>query len=202
MTTSMNTREALGAEIRALLDRISESDVPDQVVLRGRELAALLGEAAEETASRAGEAWRESAPLRRDAERSARTYGRNAARWGRRTWRTSIQPAIRNAWRRRTLAYSAAGAALPASRELINKASTQITGRPQPDRHWAAFFFGLVAGAIAGAAVALLTAPQKGETTRAEIAVRARDAAVNANEWRAMFQRADALPEAAPSETE
>ena len=202
MTTSINSRAALSAEIRALIDRFSESDVPDQVALRGRELASLLADAAEETATRATEAWRDSAPLRRDAERSARTYGRQAARWGRRTWRTSIQPAVRDAWRRRTLAYGAAGAALPVGRELINEASTRITGRREPDRHWAAFFFGLVAGAIAGAAVALLTAPQKGEATRADIAVRARDAALNANEWRSMFQRADALPEVAPSETE
>ena len=189
MSTTTPTKESLSAEIRALVDRLAQSDLPDQVAQRGRELAEVLADVAEESATRAGEAWRESAPMRSEAEKAARAYGREAARWTGRTWRTSIQPRVRDLWRRRVVAYSAAGAAVPVGKELFSEATKGLGRRSEPDRHWGAFFFGLLLGAVAGAAAALLTTPQTGQATRSTLAEKAREATMSVDDWRSVFQR-------------
>jgi gas vesicle protein len=189
MTTATSTRESLSAEIRALVDRLAQSDLPEQVAHRGRDLAEVLSDVAEESANRAGEAWRESAPMRKEAEKAARAYGREAARWSGRTWRTAIRPRVRDLWRRRVVAYSAAGAAVPVGKELLSEATKGIGRGREPDRHWGAFFFGLLLGAVAGAAAALLTAPQTGQATRSTLAEKAREATMSVDDWRSVFQR-------------
>ena len=62
-------------------------------------------------------------------------------------------------------------------------------------RHWAAFFLGLLIGAAVGAVIAMLTTPKPGREMRDELAERARDAAEKAREaagstdWVPLFQR-------------
>jgi hypothetical protein len=77
------------------------------------------------------------------------------------------------------------------------------------ERHWGAFFVGMLLGAAAGIVAAMLTAPKAGRQMRDELAVtakatakdaavmardvaaRAREAAATAGEWVPIFQRPD-----------
>ena len=94
----------------------------------------------------------------------------------------------------------AAGAGVPAPERRRRRCGP---ARPEEreERHWGAFFLGLLVGAAAGAIVALLTAPQRGEEMRRELGERAEEIATKAKEeWVPIFQRAtngagDALDE-------
>jgi hypothetical protein len=77
----------------------------------------------------------------------------------------------------------AAGAAVPAGRQLIEEAASELGLRPRQDRHWGSFFAGILIGALTGALVAILTAPKSGRETRDDLATRAREAAEAAGEW-------------------
>jgi gas vesicle protein len=135
----------------------------------------------------------------------ARASG-DAARWSEQTWRRALRPALKDLWSRRTLAIGAAGAAVPAGRELIDTAAARLSRRQREERHWGVFFLGLVLGVAAGAIAALLTAPKRGSEMRRELTVRAdemrQEIASRAKdaEWVPIFQR-DEVTNGYPQET-
>jgi gas vesicle protein len=164
--------------VRSMAEKMLEADVADQIAKRGRELSLAVGEASEAVASRASEAWRESAPSRREAEKALRRASRDAARWGRSTWKKDLEPTLRQFWGRRAVALGAAGAAIPAGRELVEDAAARLGIKQRREqRHWTAFFVGILIGAVIGAVAALLTTPKPGSEMRDELATSARDAA-------------------------
>ncbi len=155
-----------------------------------------VGEASDNVAHRAEEAWKESAPQRREAEKAARHAIRDAMRWGRRTWQHDVRPELRKLWKQRKVAIATAGAAIPAGRELVEDAAVRAGIRERREnRHWAAFFLGILIGAAAGAVIAILTTPKPGREMRDDLAEKARDAADKAREaagsaeWVPLFQR-------------
>lgn len=170
--------EDLSAGVRSIVDKVLEADVTDTIAQRGKEIAAALTDASESAAERAQQAWRDSAPMRRDA-----------TKWSRRTWKKDVQPQLRDLWKRRAVAVGAAGAAVPAGRELVDAAAVRLNLKRREQRHWGSFFLGLIIGAVAGAAVALLTAPKPGREMRDDLAEKARSAAENAPEWVPLFER-------------
>jgi gas vesicle protein len=195
--------------VRSIVEKVLEAEVTDQIARRGRELAAAVGQATEAVSQRAEEAWKESAPQRRDAEKAARKASRDAMRWGQRTWQKDVRPGLRDIWSRRSAAMAAAGAAVPVGRGIVDDAAVRLGVRKRREqRHWAAFFLGLLIGAAAGAVIAVLTTPKPGREMRDELAERARDAAERAREaagatdWVPLFQRPDGNGEASEIETE
>jgi gas vesicle protein len=194
--------------VRSIVEKVLEADVTDQISKRGRELAAAVGQATESVSQRAEEAWRDSAPQRREAEKAARQASRDAMRWGRRTWQREVRPSLRDLWGRRAAAMAAAGAAIPAGRELMDDAAVRMGVRKRREqRHWAAFFLGLLIGAAAGAVIAMLTTPKPGREMRDELAEKARDAADRAREaaggagdWAPLFQRPETNGGTSPGE--
>jgi gas vesicle protein len=96
---------------------------------------------------------------------------------------------LKDLWKQRTLAAGAAGAAVPAGRELVDTAAVRLGLKQREERHWGAFFLGLLLGAAAGAVVALLTTPKRGEEMRHELTSKADELATKAkDEWVPMFQ--------------
>jgi gas vesicle protein len=189
--------DEVSTTVRTMVERVLEADVRDQIARRGRELATAVADATDTVSMRAAETWRETAPQRRDAEKQLRRASRDAMKWGRRTWKKDVGPVVRQLWGRRTAALGAAGAALPAAGELVDDAAARLGLRRREERRWSTFFLGLVLGAVAGAVVALMTAPKPGRQMRDDLAVRARDAASRAreaaggSEWAPLFQRRD-----------
>ena len=192
---------------RSLIERLFDPTVKEQVAARGRSLAAAAVEAAEAASEQASATWRDAEPIRREAARA----GRDALRWGRLRWRQEIQPGIERAWSGRTAALGAAGAAVPVAKQIIDDAAVRLgIRRRKEERHWGAFFVGIMIGAAAGVIAAMLTTPKAGrqmrdelaETARGaakdagirarEVAARAREAAANAGEWVPIFQRPEA----------
>jgi YtxH-like protein len=180
---TMSAGSRLTDELEAFMSRITRKDVPDEVAQRGQALADAIAQVAEEAAQRASNAWRESQPVRKDMARAFERQGREVGKWSRQLWRDEIRPNLKRAWNRRTVALGAAGAAVPAGRQLIEDAVAELGLRPRQDRHWGSFFAGIVIGALVGALVALLTAPKPGRETREELATKAREAAETAGEW-------------------
>lgn len=183
--------------VRSMVEKVLEADVKDQITQRGRELAAAVGDATEAVSTRASEAWRDSEPTRREAEKAVRKAGRQAAGWSRRAWQRDLRPSLGQLWNRRSVAIGAAGAAIPAGRELVEDAAVRLGIRKRhEERHWASFFLGMLIGLAAGVIVAMLTAPKPGREMRDELAEKARDAAEKARdaagtagEWVPLFQR-------------
>ena len=70
------------------------------------------------------------APKKAAAKRVAKASG-EAAKWSDQTWRKSLRPALKDAWKRRTIALGAAGAAVPAGREIVEVSAT--VGLPDAD---------------------------------------------------------------------
>jgi gas vesicle protein len=136
-------------------------------------VAEVLAERGAEVGDRASVAWRDARPLRRDAAKRLSRATEDATRWSDRTWRQAIRPALRDLWTRRTLALGAAGAAVPAGRELVDTAAVRLGLRQQEERHWGTFFLGLLLGAVGGAIAALLLAPKRGDEMRRELTVKA-----------------------------
>ncbi len=185
--------DEVSTRVRTVVEKVLEADVTDQIARRGRELAEAVADATEAVSARAGDAWRESAPQRKEAEKAARRAGKDAMGWSRRTWTKDVRPTLRDLWKRRTAAMGAT-AAIPAGRGLVEDAAGRLgIRRRQDSRHWLAFFIGLLVGAAAGAAIAMLTAPKPGREMRDELAGKARDAAGRAREeagdWVPLFQR-------------
>ena len=126
---------------RSMVERLFDPKVQDNVTKRGRALVAAIGEAAEMASERAATGWRDAEPIRRDAARA----GRDALQWGNRTWRQEMLPGLNRLWNKRTVALSAAGAAVPVARELIDDAAVRMGIRARREqRHWGAFFGGLL----------------------------------------------------------
>lgn len=178
MATGPNTitAEEITDTIRSLVDRVVDSKLSQDVTRRGAEMGAM-----------ANEAWRESESMRRDAARAIARAGDDAATWSRR----SLQPWLREMWKRRGLALGAAGAAVPVGREIADAAAIRLGLRQREEaRHWGAFFFGLVLGVVGGAIVAMLTTPKRGSELREELGTRADEIATRARqEWVPMFER-------------
>jgi hypothetical protein len=194
-TGPSTTANDLADNIRVTVDRLVDAEFTKQLTRRGREVAGVLAARAQEMGEAAAEAWDESAPARRDAAKRMNRASRDAARWSEQTWRRSLRPAVRDLWKRRTVAIGAAGAAVPVGRELLGTAAQRLGAQRREARHWGAFFFGLILGAIGGAVVALLTAPKPGSEMRRELSQRAdgvrEELAARAREveWVPLFER-------------
>jgi gas vesicle protein len=195
-----NTADDISTSVKALVDRVLEADVTDTITQRSRDLAAAVGDATEAAVERAGETWRETAPVRREAIKNLNRASSDAGKWGNRAWRKELQPRVRDLWKRRAVALGAAGAAIPAGRELAETAAERLGLKQREERHWGAFFLGLVLGAVGGVIAALLTAPKPGSELREELAEKAQEAAgvvtekaqavaESAGEWVPLFQR-------------
>jgi gas vesicle protein len=193
-TGPSTTADDLADNIRAMVNRMVDAEFTKQLARRGREVAAVLAERAQDMGEAAADAWDESAPTRRDAAKRMNRASRDAAKWSERTWRRSVRPAVRDLWKRRTLAIGAAGAAVPVGRDLLETAAQRMRVQRREERHWGAFFLGLIIGAIGGAIVALLTAPKPGSEFRRELGERADEvreelAARARTEWVPLFER-------------
>jgi gas vesicle protein len=199
MPTSPAARTAddIADNIRSLIDRVVEAKFTQEMAKRGQDVAETIAE-------RGNEAWRESRPLRRDAAKRLARATDDAAKWWDQTWRRSLRPMLKDLWKQRTMAAGAAGAAVPAGREIVDTAAARLgIRRRQEERHWGAFFLGLLLGAAAGAIVALLTTPKRGDEMRHELGTKADELATKArDEWVPLFQNeatnghADAAAEA------
>jgi gas vesicle protein len=184
-TRPARTADEITDNIRALVDRVVDAKLTQEWTKRGQELADTL-------ADRGNEAWRDSRPIRRDAAKRVSRAANDTAKWSGRTWRKSLLPAFEDLWKRRTLAVGAAGAAIPAGREIVDTAAQRLGLKQREERHWGAFFLGLLLGAAAGAIVAMLTTPKRGSEMRRELGVRADEIATKAkDEWVPIFQRED-----------
>ncbi len=189
-TSPARTADDIADNIRSLIDRVVDAKITQEVAKRGQDVAGVLAERGADVGDFATEAWRDSKPMRRDAaKRVARASG-DAAKWSDQTWRKSLRPLFKDLWKQRTAAIGAAGAAVPVGRELVDTAAERLGIRQRrEERHWGAFFFGLILGAAAGAVVALLTAPKRGEEMRRELTEKADEIATKArDEWVPMFQ--------------
>jgi gas vesicle protein len=206
------TADDVADSIRAMIDRVADAKLTKEMARVGQDVAALLAERGVEVGDRASEAWRDSRPMRRDAAKRLARATRDAARVSDRTWRSSVRPALRDLWTRRTVAMGAAGAAVPAGKELVDTAAVRLGLRQREARHWGAFFLGLLIGAIGGAIAALLLAPRRGDEIRRELSVRAdevrQELATRADEivtrakdqeWVPIFQR-DELTNGQPAD--
>ncbi|MDQ4034425.1 MAG: YtxH domain-containing protein [Chloroflexota bacterium] len=195
-TGPASTADEIAETIRTLIDRVTDAKVTQEMAKRGQGVAGLLAERGAGVGDRASEVWRESRPLRRDAAKRASQMGGEAARWSELTWRSSLRPLLKDLWKRRTVAIGAAGAAVPAGKELVDSAAARLGIRERREqRHWGAFFLGLVLGAAAGAIAALLTAPKRGSEIRHDLSVKADEVRTELNarardtEWVPIFQR-------------
>lgn len=170
-----DTADDLTETIRRLIDRMVDAKFTQELAKRGAEAGTL-----------ATEAWRESAPVRRDAAKALARASDDAATWS----RSNLRPLLKDLWSRRTLAIGAAGAAVPAGRELVDNAAVALGMKRREERHWGSFFVGLLFGIAAGAIAAMLTTPKRGEEMRRELSERADDLATKAREeWVPIFER-------------
>ena len=182
-TSTARTADDITESIRALVDRLADAKLTHELAKRGHDVA-------EEVGSFADDAWRDTKPMRRDARKRFQRAVVDASKWSDRTWRKSVRPAIKDLWKQRTVAMSAAGAAVPAAGAVIDDAAIRL-GVKRERRHWTAFFLGLLVGAAAGAIAALLTAPKRGSEIRDELGTRAEELATKArDEWVPIFERA------------
>jgi gas vesicle protein len=189
-TGPARTADDITDTIRALIDRVAEAKLTQDMARRGQDVAELLAERGGEVGAMANEAWRDSRPMRRDAAKRLTRATADATKWSDKTWRTALRPALKDLWKRRTLAIGAAGAAVPAGRELVDTAAARLGLKQREERHWGAFFLGLLIGAAAGAIAALLTTPKRGSEMRQELGTKAEELATKAkDEWVPMFQR-------------
>jgi gas vesicle protein len=189
-TSPPRTADDIADNIRSLIDRVVDAKFTQEMAKRGQDVADVLAERGAEVGELATEAWRDSKPMRRDAAKRMAKASGEAAKWSDRTWRTSLRPMIKDLWKQRTLAIGAAGAAVPVGREMVDTAAERLGIRQRrEERHWGAFFLGLLFGAAAGAIVALLTAPKRGDEMRRDLTERADEMATKArDEWVPLFQ--------------
>ena len=186
-----STADDIADNIRSLVDRVVDAKFTQEMTKRGQEIAGAIAERGAEVGVLAGEAWRDTSPTRREATKRLSRASNDAAKWSDKAWRRQLRPALRDLWKQRTVAIGAAGAAVPASRELAVTAAERLGLKQREERHWGAFFLGLLLGAAGGAIVALLTTPKRGSEMRQELATRADELAAKAREteWMPMFER-------------
>ena len=188
-TSPARTADDITDTLRSLIDRVVEARFTQELARRGQDVAGVIAERGADVGDRANEAWRDSRPVRRDAAKRISRATDDAAKWSDTTWRKSLRPMLKDLWKQRTLAVGAAGAAVPAGRELVDTAAVRLGLKQREERHWGAFFLGLLLGAAAGAVVALLTTPKRGEEMRQELTSKADELATKAkDEWVPMFQ--------------
>lgn len=162
------TADEITSNVKDIIDRILAADIPSQIAETGRDVASTL------------------ADVGGSAVKTAGGVASDAASTAEKAWGKGLGRTFGDLWKRREVAAGAAGAAIPASKELIEAAAVRLgLKQKREEAHWGNFFFGLVLGAIAGAAIALLTAPRPGREIRDEIAARAREA----GDWVPVFQR-------------
>lgn len=185
------TADEIADNIKTMIDRVVDAKFTQEMAKRGQDVAERIAERGSEVGEIAGEAWRESQPVRKDAAKRLTRATGEATKWSDRTWRKSVRPALKDLWKQRTVAMGAAGAAVPATRELADTAAVRLGLKQREERHWGAFFLGLLLGAAAGAIVALLTTPKRGSEMRHELGVKADEIAEKAKdaEWVPIFQR-------------
>ncbi len=182
-TGPARTADDITESIRTLVDRVVDAELTRELARRGHDVADDVG-------AFANDAWRDSRPMRRDARKLVDQTVHDASKWSQRTWRRSLRPMLKDLWKQRTVAISAAGAAVPAGRAAIDDAAARLGVKQREERHWGAFFLGLLVGAAIGAIVALLTAPKRGDEMRDELGARAEELATKAkDDWVPMFQR-------------
>jgi len=202
MPAPAKTADEIADNIKQLIDRVVDAKFTQEMAQRGQSVAALVADRGSEVEKLAAEAWRDSKPMRRDAAKAFASATDDATKWTDRTWRTSVRPLLKDLWKQRTVALGAAGAAVPAGKEIVDTAASRLGIRQRKEeRHWGAFFVGLLLGAAAGAIAALLLAPKRGDEMRQElgakadevrheIATRAEEISAKAkDEWVPMFQR-------------
>ena len=193
-TSPARTADDIADNIRSLIDRVVDAKFTQEMAKRGQDVAEVLAERGADIGELATEAWRDSKPIRRDAAKRAAKAGGEAAKWSDQTWRKQLRPLIKDLWKQRTVAIGAAGAAVPVGRELVDTAAERLGIRQRrEERHWGAFFLGLLVGAAAGAIVALLSAPKRGDEMRRELTTKADEIATKArDEWVPLFQGGEA----------
>src|SRR5919109_3628390 len=195
MPTQARTTDEIADNIRSLVDRLVDAQLTRELARRGQELAEVLADRGSELGERAEEAWRDSAPARRRAAMQMARGSRDAAKWSERTWRRTLRPAVRDLWSRRAVAVGAAAGAVPVGKELIDEAAARLGVKRREERHWGAFFVGLLIGIAAGAIAALLAAPKPGRQVREQLTARAGEMAdeiasrAREAEWVPLFQR-------------
>ena len=170
-TSPARTADDIADTISTLIDRVVEAKFTQEMAKRGQDVAGLLAERGAEVGDLANDAWRDSQPVRRDAAKPPGDARRTRPRSGPSTRGASrCGRCSRTCGSQRALAIGAAGAAVPAGRELVDTAAERLGLRQRrEERHWGAFFLGLLLGAAAGAIVALLTAPKRGDEMRQEL---------------------------------
>ena len=188
-TSPARTADDIADTIKSLADRMVDAKITQEMTRRGQEVASLLAERGADVGVIASEAWNDTKPMRRDAAKRMARASNDAAKWSNRTWRKELRPLLRDVWKQRTVAVGAAGAAVPVGRELVDSAAVRLGMKRREERHWGAFFLGLIIGAIGGAIVALLTTPKRGDEMRHELGTRADEIATKArDEWVPLFQ--------------
>lgn len=200
--TAEDVADTVTETVKSFIDRLVDAELTKQLARRGQDVAGVIADRGADVGERATEAWRETRPLRRDAAKRVSGATGDAAKWSDSMWRGAVAPALRDLWKRRTIAAGAAGAAVPASRELLESAAVRLglkeRQREEERRRWGAFFLGLILGAVAGTVVALLTTPKRGSDVRRQLGVRAeemrREIGVKADEIAARAREADWMP--------
>ena len=174
--------DEITSNVRSIIDRILDVDVPSEITDAPSRIAEGGRDAAGTIADAAGTAAERAADATKDAADAIGVARRGAASWSERTGR-ELGRRIGDLWNRRTVALSAAGAAVPASKELVESAAERLGLKRREERHWGLFFLGLLLGAAGGAIVAILLAPRPGSETRTQLAARAREA----SDWIPVF---------------
>ena len=206
--TAEDVADTVADTVKTLIDRVVDAELTKEIARRGQDVAGVLADRGADVADRAGDAWRETRPVRRDAAKRVAHVTGEAVKRSDSIWSGALAPALRDLWQRRTVAAGAAGAAVPAGRELLDAAAIRLglkeRERAEERRRWGAFFLGMILGAAAGAVLALLTTPKRGsevrrelgaraDEVRREIVARADDVATKARDadWMPVFQRED-----------
>ena len=104
---------------RTLVDRLADAKLTQELAKRGRDVADEVGSLPTRPGAK-------SKPMRRDASKQLQHAVADAAKWSDRTWRKSVRPALKDLWKRRTVAISAAGAAVPAAGAVIDDAAIRL----------------------------------------------------------------------------
>jgi len=199
--TAEDVADTIADSIKSMIDRVVDAELTREIARRGQDVAGIIADRGADVADRASDAWRDTRDVRRDAAKRLSLATGEAAKRSDSMWRDAIAPTFKDLWKRRTVAAGAAGAAVPAGRELLETAAVRLglreRQREEERRRWGVFFLGLVLGAAAGAVAALLTTPKRGSEVRRELGARADELAARAREaakeadWMPVFQRED-----------
>jgi gas vesicle protein len=200
--TAEDVAETVADTVKSLIDRVVDAEITKEIARRGGDVAGIIAERGADVGGRATDAWRETRDIRREAAKRVSGATGDAAKWSDGLWRGAVAPALSDLWKRRTIAAGAAGAAVPASRELLESAAVRLglkeRQREEERRRWGAFFLGLALGAVAGTIAALLTTPKRGSDVRRELGARAeemrREIGERADEIASRAREADWMP--------